>query len=550
MTRSVKMHNLWRRAAPVVYGLACVVALIVFLALVKAHVDKNPLRADEVDYYQSMQNVLSLGLPLYYAGEVDIDPNWLLQLSTQDLNGREFSFYRFKPETGVLKETFFALTNGHSRYTYGMWHPPLYIYIGALFLRLAPLTVETSASLRYFNLIFSIGILAGMAVLGRELYRQRLGPTLALAVALYVLNSLAIRGVILIDYNATLGPCVAVWFAAAYLRSERHNCLHVGLGLLTALAFLTGLGIGVALLAGVVVYVAIVGRINRSWRTLASVGIGFLAFFPVFLVFSRLLGLPFSQPFLHNVQRAGARLDLAALAAKAGAAIEYGAGFYSREVGYPAMLLGAVLLIRLLVSRSAFRTPRRVFIPIMVIVGFLMQGSLRADAYGFPKYILFLLPLLCVYLAGETMDVLLTTSSSRLGKAAIVCALAAVIMTQSGSLIAALNRPGGTLYFAGEQGITAAGRHLGALTATDETIMSPKDVAFFADRKFVQWTGAFQTDADLLRGSIGAAHIRYLVSSVAALNAMSPDVAAYLKQAFSVQDREGDFLILRANSTP
>ena len=65
-----------------------------------------------------------------------------------------------------------------------MWHPPLYIYLGALFLRLAPLTVEISASLRYFNLIFSIGTFAGMVVLSRELYRHRLGPTLALAVVL------------------------------------------------------------------------------------------------------------------------------------------------------------------------------------------------------------------------------------------------------------------------------------------------------------------------------------------------------------------------------
>ena len=112
----------------------------------------------------------------------------------------------------------------------------------------------------------------------------------------------------------------------------------------------------------------------------------------MFLVFSRLLGLPFSQPFLHNFQRASTRLDLTTFAAKAGAAIEYSTGFCSREVGYPAILLGAGLLIRLFVERQVLRFPSTFSSPIIVIVGFLMQGSLRADAYGFPKYILFLLP--------------------------------------------------------------------------------------------------------------------------------------------------------------
>ena len=546
MTRDDWMRNLRQCGTPIVYLLACAAALVVFLVLVKAQIDKNPLRADEVDYYQSMQNVLSLGLPLYYAGEANIDPDWLIHLSTQVLDGRQFEFYRFRPETGVLKETFFALTNGHSRYTYGMWHPPLYIYLGALFLRLAPLTVETSASLRYFNLIFSIGTFAGMVVLSRELYRHRLGPTLALAVVLYVLNSLAIRGTILIDYNATLGPCVAVWFAIAYLRSERRNCLHMGLGLLTALAFFTGLGIGLALLAGTLAYIVIVGRINRPWRARASIGIGFLAFFPLFLAFSRLLGLPFSQPFLHNLQRAGARLDLTALAAKASAAIEYSTGFYSREVGYPAILLGTGLLTRFLVERQAFRTPQRLFIPIMLVVGFLMQGSLRADAYGFPKYILFLLPLLFVYLAGEVLDVLSTASSSRLGKTVAGVALIAVIVVQIGTSIAALNRPGGTLYFAGEQGIAAAGQRLSALTAADETIMSPKDVAFFAQRKFVQWAGATLTNVDLLRSRIDAENIHYLASNTAAFNAVSPDVAAYLRSTFAIRAQDGNFQVLRA----
>ena len=37
----------------------------------RAQVERNPLRADEVDFFQCMRNVVVLGRPLYYAGEVE-----------------------------------------------------------------------------------------------------------------------------------------------------------------------------------------------------------------------------------------------------------------------------------------------------------------------------------------------------------------------------------------------------------------------------------------------------------------------------------------------
>ena len=178
-------------------------------------VAKNPLRVDEVDYFQSMNNVVELGLPIYYAGEVELHPRSLNWLSDRSLAGNHFDFYRFKSKTGIRKETFFAITDGKSLYTFGMWHPPLYIYLGSFVFRVFPLTPDNSHLLRYFNLLWSLGLLVGMALLCRQLYPDHQKWVFPLALLLYASNSLALRGSLLIDYNAALGPCVAVWFLLA-----------------------------------------------------------------------------------------------------------------------------------------------------------------------------------------------------------------------------------------------------------------------------------------------------------------------------------------------
>jgi hypothetical protein len=315
------------------YGTLVALAIVFFIGSFALQVQKNPLRLDEVDYFQCMQNTIKLGLPIYYAGEVDLDPNLLLHLSTRRLLDKEFDFYRFKPETGVLKETFFAITDTHSRYTYGMWHPPLYIYLGALFFRILPLTPDNSSLLRYFNLIFSIGIFAGMAALSQELYRSKSRWVFLVALVLYALNSLAVRGALLIDYNATLGPCVAIWFVLTYLWSERHRQLHWGLVLTTMLILFTSLGIAASLLLGVCIYWILFVRQRKSWKAPASTLLGIAFFFPVFLVFCRIFKLPFTQPFLHNMNRADIKLSPLWLVQQLTTALTY-VRMYSEEI-YP-----------------------------------------------------------------------------------------------------------------------------------------------------------------------------------------------------------------------
>jgi hypothetical protein len=532
--------------AALVWGLIYLVPLITFAALVKAHITQNPLRADEVDYYQSMVNVFTLGLPLYYAGEVYYTPEQLLHLSTRPLGPEKklFHFYRFRPETGVLKETFFALTDDHSRYTYAMWHPPLYVYLGALFLRLFPFPVEASAQIRYFNLIFTAGILAGMAALSRQLYPGQTRPTLALAFILYGLNNLAIRGTILIDYNATLAPCVAMWFAIAYLQSTRHQRGYLGLGLTALAAFATSLGLIVTLLIGTAIHLLILSRRNRPWRTLFALAAGTLTFLPLFWIVCRLGHLPFSQPFLHNIQRAAPSLHLANLT------LGDIFGLYAREVGYAPLWLGAGLTARLLLHRETSDRLGRAFLPLLMLTGTLIHGVLRAEAYGFPKYILFLLPWLSVYLAGESVNWMTERPKPAFARLSIGLALAIVIAWQGITSWKALSRPGGTLYFAGEQGILAIAHRVQEQTSPDETILSPKDVAFYAQRKFVPWPSTFIRDVSVLQDRLTRGSARVIAINDTLFYAVAPEVASFLDSHFSIEAQEGSFRILIAKETP
>lgn len=523
-----------------IFWIASLSILLLHLIHFVLQVSKNPLRLDEVDYYQCMENVLRLGLPLYYAGEVNIDPDRLVHLSTRYLADQEFVFWRFRPETGILKETFFALVNGTSRYTFGMWHPPLYIYLGSLTFRLLPLTPASSHLLRYFNLTFSIGILTGMLALSRELYPDRHRQVFLIALILYTLNSLAVRGSILIDYNATLGPCVAIWFVAIYL-SERNQRFPWRFAILTALAFFTSLGIAVNLVIGTLIYVLLTGRYQKPWRTIAAIIAGTAGFLLAFLIFCRIFRLPFSQPFLHNISRVGTRFTLSWLINQVHTVAWY-TQIYSKEIGLPIVITAAGLCLKTIYTKEVCHAPTRGLLPIILITGLLSQAALGAEAYGFMKYILFLLPLLFVYLAGE--ELVLLHDASRLWKALAVVTLALIILASAANSLQMMYQPGGTLYDKGSQGTVAIAQRLRVISNPDEIILSDKDVAFFANRRFVQWSRAYLTDIESLDTRIAEEEIRYAVINSNTLNAF-PQLNAYMNDEFLVQDRIGSYVLLR-----
>jgi hypothetical protein len=523
------------------YIVSVAVVLVSFCYLFHIQVTKNPLRYDEVDYFQCMQNVVELGLPIYYAGEVDLDYSRLVHLSTRYLDGRRFEFYRFKPETGVLKEAFFAITDGSSRYTFGMWHPPLYIYLGSLFFRLVPLTPENSSLLRYFNLVFTIGMFVGVVALSRELYPKDHRRVFLIALVMYTLNSLAIRGSTLIDYNATLGPCVATWFVWACLRSLRGARFYVGLSIFTGLALFTGLGIAASLLLGVFFYLCAFGRHWRPWRLVVSLLLGTLGFLLGFLILCQFLQIPFVQPFLHNFQRVSVQVAPNGIVRQALVAFTY-TYKYAKEIGLANISLAIMLLAVTLLSRKVRVTLDRAFLPVMIFVGLVSQAGLGAEAYGFMKYILFLLPLFFVYVAGEAVYV--QTALAGMWKNVILVAFAGVAVASAVHSFEITNRPGNTLYIGGEQGIMAVSRVLKESAARDDVVLCQKDVGFFADRKFIGWSGRYLTDVMLVRDRVEQQNIKYAVNSLNMLSAASGDVDDYLEETFLIQYQAGDFVLM------
>jgi len=517
-----------------------VVAIIcVFLSLFVLQVRKNPLRWDEVDYFQCMENVIRLGLPIYYAGEVKIDPHLLVYLSSRQLGGQEFVFYRFKPETGILKETFFAIVGDTSRYTYGMWHPPLYIYLGSVFLRLVPLAPENSHLLRYFNLMFSIGIFIGILCLSREIYPSLYKPIFLFALLFYALNPLAVRGSVLVDYNATLGPGVAIWFVITYLYGVRKNSWW-GLILSTIVMLFTSLGIATSLLLAIGLHSVLSILLDRRQKIGQAIGaiiIGIIFFVLLFYAFCRLFQLPFSQPFLHNFARAKSDKDFLSYR-QIPLILEY-LKWYTYEIGLPVMSIFAFLLLKPVLSKYH---PQRFLLPTVIIVGLISHAALKANAYWFPKYILFLLPLLFVYIAGEGLTLLVTTSKSwRILFGAIALLL---VITCAVHSLHWIQHPGGTLYDKGQEGIIAIAEALKVATTSDEVVLCPKDVGFFASRKFIQLFGAYLTEVNLVATRIQEANVRFIVAPRALLNT-NTEMGKFLQNEFTLEYETGSFVLLR-----
>jgi hypothetical protein len=525
--------------------LAAAAVLLLFGGLAVVQIEKNPLRMDEVDYFQSMQNVITLGVPIYYSGEVAINRDLLLPLSTRQLAGQEFKFYRYKPETGKLKETFIAMVEPDSRYIYGMWHPPLYIYLGALFMRLFPLTPDSSSWLRYFNLIFMAGVFGGMAALARELYRTKWRLIFLIALALFVTNSLAVRGSILIDYNGALGPCAAVWMAVAYLRSEQQRRLHWGLISLTAGLWFTSLGIAVSLLLGLFVYWLCWGRRQvATWYPLASLCLGTAAFLLLFLVFCRIFDLPFTQPFLHNFSRAGVTWNVEWVVKMVRDAWAY-VGTYSQAIGVVAFGAALAFFVRQLLQRRHAISPAPALLPVLIITGMLTQASLAANAWGFMKYVVYLLPLLFTYIAFEV--VLITGTARPVWRALAVLVALAIALANGAGMYQAVRDTGGTLYIPGQQGIVAAAQRVRAQSDAGCVIISEKDLAFLAGRKFVEWSGTRFADVTYVRNLIDSEDIRWIALGRQTLAAASEEVRAYLRAAFTEDYRAEDFVVLKRN---
>lgn len=525
-----------------------VALLLLAVALLAFHtvrqVDKNPLRMDEADMASSIANWVTLGQPLLYLGQPPPPDDWLLPLGERTLgDGQRYAFYRIKPETGVKKEFFIALRDGVvGRYTYYP-HPQLYLFIHSLLFRLAPLTVDTSHLMRYFNLLWVAGMAAGMALLSRELYRRQI-LVFPLALLLLAVNSFAVRASLLIDFQAPTA-CLAVWYAWAFVRSQERGRLSGGLALVTLLFWWSNFGAPISVLLGTGAYVLLLGWKAKPWRALLSVAAGTAAFVPVYWLFSRIFDLPFSQPFIYIANRAGGGGGLAGLAAD----VWNYSLWYSREIGPWLVLTALALFVLALASRRAIQRPALALAPILAFTGMLSQAAARGDAFHFPKYVYFVVPLLCVFVAGELVT-LLAGAGSRPRVARWVAGGAVAVLLALTGLSAAqawrsLEAPGGTLYDPGEVGLVEAAQAARAEAPADAILLARKDAGFLAQRDFIEWEGPLLTDPALLQQTIEQYGIRYLIGGPLLLGPEAQATWPYLAGAFEVVIDAGDYVLLR-----
>jgi hypothetical protein len=519
-----------------------IVISLLFGWLFAIQVEKNPLRLDEVDYFGSIRNLVEIGTPLFYAGEVDISPDRLDHLATKELGGRVYEFYRYKPETGIQKEAFFALVDGQSQFVYGMWHPPLYIYLASIAYRLYPLTPGNSQLLRYFNLVFSVVTIAGMVRLSALLYAPRYRIVALGALVLYALNGLNIRGSSLIDYSATLAPAVVVWFCIALVEAIRHPRISLGLVAMTILTFFTGLGVATAVLVSVAGWALLLNLRRIPWWVLGSVVAGSLAFIPLFWAFCALLDLPFIQPFAYNTWRSGIQPANPWMAGRVEMTLRYVA-LYSREIGLLAVLGVGALSLRAVLSGGAAREGSpHLLLPVMIAAALLLHAYIGANAWGFMKYILYALPLLFVYLVGEVVLILPGLSqSARMG---VVALLLLILASQLHVTRAMVRHPGSNLYLSDDQGIVEAALAVQRTTTPGDIILSPKDIAFFAERRFVDWFGWKLNDAAYTERLVDRYDIHHVAQRTASYRGAPDAVHQSLELRFPVRREVGSFTLL------
>jgi len=530
-----------------------VALLLLALALLAFHtvrqVEKNPLRMDEADMASSIANWVTLGQPLLYLGQPPPPDDWLLPLGEHTLgDGQRYAFYRIKPETGVKKEFFIALREGVvGRYTYYP-HPQLYLFVHSLLFRLAPLTAETSHLMRYFNLLWVAGLIAGMALLSRELYGARPGRawlTFAVALLLLAVNSFAVRAGLLIDFQAPTA-CLAVWYTWAFVRSQEQNRLSWPLALVVMLFWWSNFGAPISVLLGTGIYLLLIGWRARPWRALLSVAAGTALFVPVYWLFSRIFDLPFSQPFIYIADRAGGGGGLAGLAAD----VWSYSLWYVQELGPWLALAALALFILALASRRAIDRPALALPPLLAFTGLLSQAAARGDAFHFPKYIYFAAPLLCVFVAGELVRLLVGARSA--GNAArrwpgwlAAGVLAALVGLSAAQAWRSIQTPGGTLYDPGEVGLVEAAQAARAETPPDAILLARKDVAFLAQRDFIEWEGPLLTDPAAVAQTVEQYGIRYAIGGPLLLGPEAQATWGYWAENFDLVLDAGDYVLLR-----
>ncbi|HEY7067665.1 MAG TPA: glycosyltransferase family 39 protein [Chloroflexota bacterium] len=186
-----------------------------------------------------------------------------------------------------------------TREYYGLWHPPLYLYLLGLDLKLFG-SGEPNVRLLGVALMLCTALLVyglGRTVAGGGGHGRACG---LLATALFLASPLVVQSAVVVDIDGTLLLLVVTGWALLYLRWERTaSPWRLGaLGALLALALWTKLTTPLGLVGVVAVYHALAGRWRLGLRQAAIIaGVGVPLFLGTWGIVAAAAHLPFEMPF-------------------------------------------------------------------------------------------------------------------------------------------------------------------------------------------------------------------------------------------------------------
>lgn len=280
------------------------------------------------------------------------------------------------------------------REQWALWHPPLYIYLLGLDFKLFGVS-ETSA--RLLGAAFGLGTALLTYLTGRTL-AAGLGAaaeaTGLLAAALYLLSPLATQSALILDIDGTVLTFVLVLISYVALRfpTSRYPRARPALAALFALALWAKLTTPLGLLAALVAYRLLGGRVREAAYDLVVIGLGGGALFlvtwgPACLALQMPFDMPFAVTWLQlwlAADSTGAWRNSPAAAARALAPGLLWAGPYL----VPLFLAAALTRARsLLLSRKVQAVDLLIGLGLLVYVVYLIKL-----AGGFPKYQVAMLP--------------------------------------------------------------------------------------------------------------------------------------------------------------
>ena len=227
----------------------------------------RPLRWDETEYAAQAKGVLRHGVPQILFGE--------------DSYARRYE----KEATGYAAH-------------YGLWHPPLYVYLLALHTRFFG---DSIGSYRMFGLLCSLGTLIILWMICKRVFGPKDFPiSVAATIVLTVLNPLFIQGILYVDPETVLMPLVLLLLYGfiQYPPYERGNfgglcCL----GGIFAITLWAKWSTPLIIIPAVFIYCVALGRWREGFRNLFYVtAFGGVLFCISWLLYGYITGLPIDFP--------------------------------------------------------------------------------------------------------------------------------------------------------------------------------------------------------------------------------------------------------------